>query len=131
MTRHSAALCLVAVFGELGCRQVLGVDDYRVGDVSFEGVNDGFHYSSESCRNCVDKSCSKLAGDCARDPACAARGQCLARCAPTDSRCRGICNLSVPDSLAMRQLVSCEAKSCETCGASRAVLAAKAVTPVF
>lgn len=111
----AALLCL------FGCRQVLGVDSYgTIGD--YPGKNDGILYSSQSCRDCVDRHCAEQATKCSAEPACAALAQCLARCTLDNYDCRGKCNLSTPDTLEMRELVQCEASNrCTECGSSRAV----------
>ena len=57
------------------CRQVLGLDSYGTKSVTgdaaadatgqdYAGSCDGISYKSESCRDCVDKSCCKEATAC-------------------------------------------------------------------
>lgn len=122
--RTTVATGTALVLSVAGCRQVLDTTGYGTKGPAptYPGASDGVLYASESCRNCVDGQCFTEAGACAADPACAAKAQCFAGCAHDDHECRGRCNLSIPDTPAMRALVQCEAvQACSECGSSRAV----------
>lgn len=122
VTRSVAGACALLAMAA-GCRQVLGVDGYGTTDTcdappgTFTGKGD-IDYSCRSCRDCVDHSCSDIVLRCADDPACEAMAQCLAKCEPLDSACRGKCNLSIPRTTAFDNLVACEANHCTQCTAS-------------
>jgi hypothetical protein len=100
----------------VGCAPVLGIEDLkRAEDASVDTGPKPIEYASAECRTCIASSCSNETAKCEAIPACRSMAGCLARCAPSDIKCRSDCEGADPEtdaSATFRALDDCRRGKC-------------------
>jgi hypothetical protein len=95
----------------LGCDAALGIEALPRGDQ--------IAWAAPACGQCVADGCQAAADACAKNRLCRPLADCVARCAPSDPKCRAVCESASPLGATDPQFLAldrCVRASCtETC----------------